>query len=113
MTPWQAALVAKQRALYVLQGETAVYSDGVIDRVVRVRRGQSVGRATREDQHAVTVRVVDWKVQVSEVPSPAAGHFLRIGDRRYELIPFNGEPACRFTDSSETEWRLHTQEVQG
>jgi hypothetical protein len=112
---FKTLIAAAKPTLYLLQGEPAIYSDGITETLIEVRKGRGVKRIEDDEARRRLIRTVDFKTRPEGLPGvPAAGHRIHLASNgtTYELVSLGGEPAARWTDSTETEYRLICQELE-
>jgi hypothetical protein len=122
MTPFQRALAAGKSTLRQIKGESVEYlrytPQGDVVVPLNARRGSTPFRIDSADRFNLLVRSRDWIVTVTDLaidgetflPDPHDRIRVTIGEqiRTYRLTRFGDEPEWRYTDSTETEIRLHT-----
>lgn len=90
---------------------------------ITARKGATPFRIDTGEQFNMLIRSVDFIVAVDQLTNPdtgerfepQAGHQIKLTRsgivRTYEVLPQGDEDAYRFTDSTETEWRIHTKQI--
>lgn len=120
-TSFAAALAVRRRSLNALKGITVMYCTDTAEIPVLSRPGKTVFR--QMDQHGLQVMEYrrDFLIEVSQLVDPLTGRtFSPLDGHRikeptapgqfvvYEIRPVGSEPAARYSDTTEQEWRIHT-----
>lgn len=122
-TPFQNILAAAKGTLRALKGQFIVYDAGDFQITVTARVGKTIFRIDTGEQFNARQRTRDYLIEVDALRHPetgerflpAEGHRLREtrGDliSVYECLPIGTEPGWRYSDTTETEYRIHTRKV--
>lgn len=112
MNPAGRARAALKRGLYASHGVLAMYSTASVNVMVRVRPGKFRCVVRPEETFRPKAEYHDWMMLVESLQfEPKEGHRVRIlsTGQTFELTsPSADEQAARHTDTSQTEWRLHS-----
>jgi hypothetical protein len=124
MTPFQRCLAAGKSVMTKLKGETVTYDTGDFEIPVTARIGQTTFRVDTGEQFNMRVRTRDFLIDRTELKHPETGELFRPKEghrirelvdedieRVYECLPVGREQGFRAADTSDVEYRIHTQLV--
>ncbi|HWL08583.1 MAG TPA: hypothetical protein VNQ76_09270 [Planctomicrobium sp.] len=120
-TPFAQSLLVRRRALNALKGCPLIFCTDTAEIEVFGRPGKTVFRQTDYQGVQIVESRRDFLIEChllidpfsDQVFRPLDGHRIKepIGDGQfnvYVIRPVGSEPAVRHSDTTETEWRIHT-----
>lgn len=121
MNPVAAAIAVAQEASRRLKAERVVIQRDDLSVEVEAIQGTTAFRMDTVEQGNVLVRSVDFLIDVrryefaGQLVTPEEGDRVLVqrpqSIETYECLPFGAEPAWRFSDSFQQQYRIHTKRV--
>lgn len=119
MSGFTTAIGAALKAARALKAEPILYSDGNGTIPLTAAVGSTTFRQTTREGISEVQRTTDFLIDPADLCrdgiriEPDAGHtIIRTGTgEQFEAMPINGEPCWRWSDTGQTQRRIHTQKT--